>query len=122
MTGDVGDRTNTLASETDPVCGMRVDPERPRGGTATHAGKTYGFCNPRCRERFAADPERFLQGGAPRSTGGTAALAPGPTPHAPDAPSSVPPGGTVWVCPMDPEVQSDRSGACPTLRHGARAE
>ncbi|MCG6925311.1 MAG: heavy metal translocating P-type ATPase [Acidobacteria bacterium] len=46
----------------DPVCGMFVDPGTARGGSHEHAGKTYHFCNPRCRERFAADPESFLQG------------------------------------------------------------
>jgi len=27
---------------------------------ATHAGHDYFFCNPRCREKFLADPVRFL--------------------------------------------------------------
>ena len=49
----------------DPVCGMLVDPGRPGGGTHEHRGKTYHFCNPRCREKFAADPERHLQAPAP---------------------------------------------------------
>jgi Cu+-exporting ATPase len=51
---------------TDPVCGMKVDPTMARGGSHEHAGKTYHFCNSRCRERFAALPERFL--GAPPPT------------------------------------------------------
>ncbi|MGZ6079066.1 MAG: YHS domain-containing protein, partial [Myxococcaceae bacterium] len=62
----------TLASLVDPVCGMRVDPEQPKGGTHVHAGKTYGFCNPRCRERFAADPQRYLgarSAGSPAGSG-----------------------------------------------------
>ncbi|GAB6062936.1 heavy metal translocating P-type ATPase [Deferrisoma palaeochoriense] len=45
----------------DPVCHMEVDPEAPPGGTAEHEGTTYYFCNPRCRERFQADPESFLR-------------------------------------------------------------
>ena len=45
----------------DPVCGMSVDPTRAKGGTFEHDGKTYSFCNPRCREKFAADPARYLQ-------------------------------------------------------------
>ena len=44
----------------DPVCGMMVDPAAARGGSHAHNGKTYFFCNPRCRERFAADPEKYL--------------------------------------------------------------
>ena len=27
---------------------------------ATHQGHDYFFCNPRCREKFLADPVRFL--------------------------------------------------------------
>jgi Cu+-exporting ATPase len=29
---------------------------------AEHAGQAYYFCNPRCRERFLAAPERYLAG------------------------------------------------------------
>jgi len=44
----------------DPVCGMMVNPAAARGGSHEHKGNTYYFCNPRCRERFAADPEKYL--------------------------------------------------------------
>ncbi len=43
----------------DPVCGMTVDPSKS-AGTAEHGGATYYFCNVRCRERFVADPARYL--------------------------------------------------------------
>ena len=43
----------------DPVCGMRVDPGAPRGGTFDHAGVTYYFCSPGCRTKFAG----ILKGG-----------------------------------------------------------
>lgn len=43
----------------DPVCGMSVDVATARY-RATHEGRTYHFCNPRCRERFVADPAMFL--------------------------------------------------------------
>ena len=46
---------------TDPVCGMTVDPANPKGGSFEHDGTTYHFCNPKCREKFAADPLRYLQ-------------------------------------------------------------
>jgi Cu+-exporting ATPase len=52
--------------ERDPVCGMLVDPREARGGSHEHEGRTYYFCNPGCREKFAADPERFLQGPPPK--------------------------------------------------------
>ena len=44
---------------TDPVCGMTVEIEGARH-RATHLGLDYFFCNPRCREKFLADPVRFL--------------------------------------------------------------
>jgi Cu+-exporting ATPase len=78
--------------EKDPVCNMDVDPAHPKGGTHVHAGRTYYFCNPKCRAKFAAEPEKYL---APRT----------PAPPAPK--------GTIYVCPMDPEVRQDHPGACP---------
>jgi YHS domain-containing protein len=38
----------------DPVCGMDVRPGEAAGGNAEHAGTTYWFCSPRCREKFVA--------------------------------------------------------------------
>ncbi|BDG02925.1 XdhC family protein [Anaeromyxobacter oryzae] len=48
------------AEETalDPICGMTVVVARARH-TAEHAGRTWYFCNARCRERFLATPERW---------------------------------------------------------------
>ncbi|MCC6763483.1 MAG: YHS domain-containing protein [Deltaproteobacteria bacterium] len=75
----------------DPVCGMTV--------TATsrhhhvHAGVTYYFCSDRCRTRFAAEPSTFLT--------------PGERASAAEEP------GTVYVCPMHPEIRRDEPGTCP---------
>ena len=44
----------------DPVCGMTVAVKGARH-RATHAGEEYYFCNAGCRERFVADPARYLQ-------------------------------------------------------------
>ncbi|WNG19759.1 heavy metal translocating P-type ATPase [Cystobacter fuscus] len=78
----------------DPVCGMTVDPATAKGGSHVHNGATYHFCNPKCRERFAAEPQKFL------------------VPQATPEPVEAPPG-TMWICPMDPEVRQDHPGACP---------
>jgi xanthine dehydrogenase accessory factor len=43
----------------DPVCGMTVAVATARH-RAEHDGRTYVFCNPRCRERFLAAPASFL--------------------------------------------------------------
>jgi xanthine dehydrogenase accessory factor len=45
----------------DPICGMTVVIARARH-TAEHAGRTWYFCNPRCREKFLATPERWAAG------------------------------------------------------------
>ena len=45
--------------ETDPVCGMKVDPAKPAAKTE-HQGKTYYFCSQHCAHAFKADPERYL--------------------------------------------------------------
>jgi xanthine dehydrogenase accessory factor len=43
----------------DPVCGMAVDVAAARH-RSTHEGRTYYFCSAGCRERFEADPARFV--------------------------------------------------------------
>jgi xanthine dehydrogenase accessory factor len=42
----------------DPICGMTVVVAKARH-VAEHGGRTFYFCNPRCRERFLATPERW---------------------------------------------------------------
>src|SRR5512145_2516870 len=76
----------------DPVCGMSVDPHNARH-TAVHAGRTYYFCSARCRERFLAEPERYL---APEQ-----------------ARAEPPPDGTIYTCPMHPEIRQVGPGSCP---------
>ncbi len=81
----------------DPVCGMTPGPDTPH--RHTHGGVDYAFCSAHCREKFRADPERYLGGGGPEepavpAAGGAAA-------------------GARYICPMDPEVEQDRPGACP---------
>ena len=75
----------------DPVCGMTVTIAGAKH-TAEHAGQTWYFCNPRCREKFVADPEAWL----------------GERP----APEPAPPG-TQYTCPMHPEIVRDAPGDCP---------
>jgi xanthine dehydrogenase accessory factor len=58
---EAGERPEPPAAETarDPVCGMDVTVgESPHH--ARHAGRDYHFCCAGCRERFVADPERYL--------------------------------------------------------------
>jgi Cu+-exporting ATPase len=93
---------------TDPICGMAVDPENPRGGSAEFEGRRYGFCSPRCRETFLADPAASLARG-PRGM-------PAPRGHAKAASpvvSIVLPAAAEYTCPMHPEVVQRGPGACP---------
>lgn len=77
----------------DPVCGMTVKiTETSR--KHDHKGVTYHFCGEKCRTRFKADPYFFLSGNNKRR-GKLAAP------------------GVLYTCPMDPEVISDKPGACP---------
>jgi len=43
----------------DPVCGMTVE-ESKAAATYAYKGKTYYFCNIRCKEKFVANPEAAL--------------------------------------------------------------
>ncbi len=77
----------------DPVCGMRVDPHTTKH-RAEHDGRTYSFCCNGCRTKFEADPDKYL--------------------NKADAPPSAPvPEGTVYTCPMHPEIRQVGPGSCP---------
>ncbi|MFZ4984996.1 MAG: heavy metal translocating P-type ATPase [Blastocatellia bacterium] len=51
--------------QTDPVCGMKVDP-KSAAGHFEFDGRTFYFCHPGCRDKFAADPSFYLNAGTPR--------------------------------------------------------
>jgi Cu+-exporting ATPase len=44
----------------DVVCGMRIDPATA-AATSTYKGETYYFCAPGCKQRFDADPGRYVR-------------------------------------------------------------
>ncbi len=78
---------------TDPVCGMQVDPLKT-SHHATHQGADFHFCSARCREKFAADPEKYM-------TPSTA------------APAAATPAGALYTCPMHPQIRQPGPGTCP---------
>ncbi|MFQ5550327.1 MAG: XdhC family protein [Gemmatimonadales bacterium] len=49
----------TAAEETDPVCGMSVT-TMGAGHVEAYEGRTFYFCGAGCRDKFRAEPERFL--------------------------------------------------------------
>ena len=77
----------------DPVCGMTVDPAATPHH-AEHDGQMFHFCSGRCREKFVADPGRYLD-------------------PAPDTGPASAPAGAVWTCPMHPEIRQSGPGTCP---------
>src|SRR3990167_3621825 len=78
---------------TDPVCGMKVKIAGAKN-TTVHEGHTYYFCNPKCLQKFTAEPDRYLK----------------PAEAVP-APSVAP--GTIFTCPMHPEIRQVGPGSCP---------
>ena len=76
----------------DPVCGMRVDPHTAKH-RHNHEGYPYYFCSAKCRETFIAAPEKFLSS------------QPGPVTPVP--------AGTIYTCPMHPEIRQEGPGSCP---------
>ncbi len=78
----------------DPVCGMRVDQAAVKY-SVEHSGETFYFCSAGCREKFVAEPDRFLDDARRRKMAKTAD---------PDG---------VYTCPMHPEVVQDHPGDCP---------
>ncbi|WP_051960710.1 heavy metal translocating P-type ATPase [Devosia riboflavina] len=83
----------------DPVCGMMVDPHTTQH-KAEHAGRPYYFCSAGCRSKFMADPERYLD------------------PAVAAAKAEPVPEGTVYTCPMHPEIRQIGPGSCPICGMG----
>jgi Cu+-exporting ATPase len=88
------------AAETviDPVCGMTVTLGKGKP-SLVYKGKDYHFCNPKCHDRFEADPYFYLSGNNAKKKELEAEKA-----------SS---GGALYTCPMDPEIVQEGPGTCP---------
>lgn len=74
----------------DPVCGMSVDP-RTAKHRAEHRGHSYYFCSAGCRTKFVNDPQKYLGNRELESV----------------------PEGTIYTCPMHPEIRQVGPGTCP---------
>ncbi|MBZ2207377.1 heavy metal translocating P-type ATPase [Massilia soli] len=77
---------------TDPVCGMQVadDPDR----RIEHEGAVYHFCSVKCMDKFRAGPAAYLNDQQATKI--------------PEAPA-----GTIYTCPMHPEIRQATPGNCP---------
>ena len=80
------------AKVLDPVCGMTVDPATSKH-RFEHHGETFHFCSAGCRTKFAADPAKYLA--------------------KEKAPEPEMPAGTIYTCPMHPEIRQVGPGSCP---------
>lgn len=90
--GHAHHNADLAAKVLDPVCGMTVDPATSKH-RFEHCGKTFHFCSAGCRTKFAADPAKYLA--KEKST-------------EPEMPA-----GTVYTCPMHPEIRQVGAGSCP---------
>jgi Cu+-exporting ATPase len=75
----------------DPVCGMSVDPATSRH-RFDHHGETVYFCSAGCKAKFAANPKQYLDKATPKA----------PVPE-----------GTIYTCPMHPQIRQAGPGNCP---------
>jgi Cu+-exporting ATPase len=80
----------------DPVCGMSVDRATSKH-RFDHQGETFHFCSAGCRAKFAADPARYLD----KRTSQAEAL------------RADVPAGTIYTCPMHPQIRQVGPGTCP---------
>ena len=75
----------------DPVCGMSVNTLTSKLHSE-YQGSTYYFCGPSCRTKFIANPTKYLGDAAPVE------------PMA---------EGTIFTCPMHPQIRQVGPGSCP---------
>jgi RND family efflux transporter MFP subunit len=57
-----GAAAQTAATETDPVCGMEVEPSKAKY-KSQHGGRTYYFCAESCKKSFDGDPAKYTPKG-----------------------------------------------------------
>jgi Cu+-exporting ATPase len=87
---------------------MQVATSSPRH--ADHRGTRYWFCCDGCRGKFQADPEKYLEKAEPARAAHSHAHR--GHDHAQAVPGKAP-AGTIYTCPMHPEVRQVGPGHCP---------
>ena len=55
-------KSKSTPRAVDPVCHMRVDMEKPPGGSCDYEGVTYYFCGPGCNWAFQREAQSYLSG------------------------------------------------------------
>jgi len=92
LTAKPADAESAAHQAKDPVCGMSVDPHTAKH-RAEYKDRTYYFCCAGCKSIFEVDPERYLNPEQRREE---------PVPE-----------GTIYTCPMHPEIRQVGPGSCP---------
>ena len=88
-----GAALHSKQSAIDPVCGMSVDTETGKPHFSRDQQKWH-FCSRSCHDKFADNPDYYLSGQ-----------------HKKDAANA--PVGTLYTCPMHPEIIEDHPTDCP---------
>ena len=78
-----------MSKSRDPVCDMEIE-VGSAAATREYQGETLYFCSPGCVTNFDADPARYVR-----------------------QPSAGKHSERTYICPMHPEVVSDKPGNCP---------
>jgi P-type Cu+ transporter len=100
----IDQRPDTL--EADPVCGMSVS--APSDYYLDFGGHRYVFCSGACRAQFGADPHRFAHH---TNEAAPSASRSKPADTTADAPPTT--SGTIYTCPMHPQIRRNTPGNCP---------
>tara|TARA_R110000824_G_scaffold401796_1_gene616746 strand:+ start:10352 stop:12676 length:2325 start_codon:yes stop_codon:yes gene_type:complete len=77
----------------DPVCGMNVDPQKT-SHHIDHKGVYFYFCSKKCLNKFQLSPMQYIN-------------------KKDDEAKENAPEGTIYTCPMHPEVEQVGPGSCP---------
>lgn len=85
--------TSADDSIKDPVCGMAV--KNQSNYSFSFKDVMYYFCSSGCKDKFSRSPEEYLAESLK------------------DSPVSVPKAGTIYTCPMHPQIRQDHPGNCP---------
>lgn len=80
---------------TDPVCGMKVGADQDK--EFQYEGQAYHFCSSKCMDKFRLEPTRYV----------------GQAGHDSLAAAAGAPDGTIYTCPMHPEIRQAQPGNCP---------
>ena len=83
-------RRQDSKTATDPVCGMKVDPQATPH-RHVFEGRPYYFCCAGCRSKFVADPGKYVH----RTAAAAAAQ------------------NAIYTCPMHPQIRQVGPGSCP---------